>query len=226
MKNVLFFLISSLFVHSLSAQQRVVILGSSTSEGTGPKSKDSAWVNIFSSRIGASHQATVVNLAKGGYNSYQIMPAGYEAPAGRSVPDTARNIDKALSLGADMLIINMPSNDVVMGYTNEEYMENMRQLFKIAGEHNIICFITTTQPRSEFDLAERRQLIQLRDLIKKAYPKQYIDFWSGFSTKDGKILPQYDCGDGIHLNGKGHLLLVKVVFRELEKRNIYSKKRS
>lgn len=221
MKKALFLLLCGMAVHSLSAQKRVVILGSSTAEGTGPKSEDSTWVHMFSERVGARYQATVVNLAKGGYTSYQIMPSDFVSPVGKLTPDTARNITKALSLGADMIIINMPTNDLAKGYSPAEYLENLRYINKVAQEHHVICFVATPQPRTKLTKEKRMELVSLPDSIRRDYPKYYIDFWTGLAAEDGKILPQYDCGDGIHLNGKGHLLLIKSVFKALNKRKIY-----
>lgn len=191
----------------LAKAPRIVVLGSSTAEGVGPKSPDSTWVTLFRHYLQAKQpQATVVNLAVGGYTSYKILPASAEVPFNKPDTDPEHNIDKALSLNPDMIIINMPTNDIIAGYSVEEFRRNLAMVTDIIRQHHIRFYITTTQPRNTI-ATYRRKLEEMRDIIIRNYPDAYIDCWDGLSTADGNILPQYDSGDGIHLNGLGHQIM-------------------
>jgi lysophospholipase L1-like esterase len=98
---------------------RIVILGSSTSYGTGAVPIDSSWVNKYRTYLKSKNaQSDVINLAVSGYNTYRVLcPTGFVPPAGRPAPDTLRNITKALSYHPNAIIINLPTNDVAAGYS-------------------------------------------------------------------------------------------------------------
>jgi lysophospholipase L1-like esterase len=191
--------------------QTIVVLGSSTAAGAGPKSPDSSWVNLFRKyEQGKNPRTEVINLAVGGYTSYHILPDTSGTPAGRPRPSKEHNISKALTLHPDVIIINMPSNDVSAGFTTAEYQRNLSAVADIARTHHITCYITTTQPRNT-EPAKRKQLEQVRDYIIASYPETYINFWEGIGAADGTVEPKYDSGDGLHLNGLGHRLFFERV---------------
>jgi lysophospholipase L1-like esterase len=187
--------------------RHIVILGSSTAEGVGPKTKDSTWVNLLRKYLQEkAPQSTVTNLAVGGFTSYRILPSDADVPFLKPKPDATHNITQALALQPDMIIINMPSNDINAGYSLKEYQRNLDAVMKLALQQHVTCYITTTQPRNTEE-AKRKQLIAMRDYIIRHYPNNYIDCWEGLSTPDGSLLPQYNSGDGVHLNGLGHQLM-------------------
>ncbi|KAA2245195.1 SGNH/GDSL hydrolase family protein [Chitinophaga agrisoli] len=195
----------------VKSSHRIVVLGSSTAEGVGPKSPDSTWVNLFRKYVQSTDpRAEVINLAVGGYNTYKILPDNADAPFNRPVPDTGHNLSKALSLEPDIIIINMPSNDIVAGYSTREFLENLEYLVDRIHEKHIVCYITTTQPRNT-DEGKRKKLQHLRTVIERQYRARSIDCWEGLSAPDGSILPKYNSGDGIHLNGLGHRLMFERV---------------
>ncbi|WP_217602817.1 GDSL-type esterase/lipase family protein [Chitinophaga sp. GbtcB8] len=187
--------------------RHIVVLGSSTAEGVGPKTKDSTWVNLLRKYLQEkAPQSTVTNLAVGGFTSYRILPSDADVPFLKPKPDAAHNITQALALQPDMIIINMPSNDINVGYSLKEYQRNLDAVMKLARQQHVTCYITTTQPRNT-GAAKRKQLITMRDYIIRHYPHNYIDCWEGLSAPDGSLLPQYNSGDGVHLNGLGHQLM-------------------
>jgi len=127
----------------------VVVLGSSTAEGTGPSNRNNAWVNryrVFLQNLDPKYAVT--NLARGGYTTYQIMPDGNVPPAGRPLPDRERNITKALSLKPTAIIINLPSNDATSGYSVQEQLANYGAVIARANTQKVPVWITTTQPRN------------------------------------------------------------------------------
>ncbi len=144
----------------LQAQTRVVVLGSSTSAGTGASVYDSSWVGKlqleYRKNTTAGNPDTIVtNLAVGGTTTYSAMPTGYTPPPGRPLPDPAHNVTKALSFSPAVIIINFPTNDIGSSYTAKEYMDNLRYLYQYINSAGVKTYIATTQPRSQFDFAKR-----------------------------------------------------------------------
>src|SRR3982751_4521754 len=115
MKKFLFFLLLIILSLGVNAQKKVVVVGSSTSYGTGASTYDSAWVGklqlYFRQNSNDGLDTVVTNLALGGFTTYQVMPTGFTPPAGKPAPDPARNVTMALSLSPDIIIFNLPSND-------------------------------------------------------------------------------------------------------------------
>lgn len=196
--------------------KNIVVLGSSTAAGTGPKTPDSAWVELLRKYLQSDDPAvTVTNLAVGGFTSYKILPEGRVLPFYRPKPDLEHNIDKALSLKPDLIIINMPSNDITEGFSVEDFRVNLQVVTDLIRQQDIRFYITTTQPRNT-SAANRKKLQRMRDIIIRSYRRNYIDCWDGLSTPDGNILPQYDSGDGVHLNGLGHHIMFERVAAKVQ----------
>ena len=193
----------------LQSAVHIVVLGSSTAEGIGPGDRRNAWVNRYRDFLkmeNSNHR--VDNLAKGGYTTYHILPTGQTTPANRPKPDPQRNITYALSLGPDAIIINLPSNDATSGYSVVEQLANYDTMLAVVRRNNIPVWITTTQPRNLSE-AGRKNLMEMRDSTLARFGKHAIDFWSELAQENGTIKPQYDSGDGIHLNDAAHEILFK-----------------
>jgi len=182
----------------------IVVLGSSTAYGVGATSKETSWVGLL------EMEYKVTNLAKPNLTSNDILPN-----------DTLseHNIIKAISLRPDLIIINLPSNDLMSNIHPIEQYDNFRKIQKFT---NIPILFTTSQPRN-VDKRTRHHLKQLYRLIKDNL--LYIDFWTGIATSNGRINPKLDSGDGIHLNDKGHRLLYYRVFLCINNRNILKQKK-
>ena len=196
--------------------KNIVVLGSSTAAGTGPKTPDSTWVNLLRKYLQSDDPAvTVTNLAVGGFTSYKILPEGGDLPFYKPKPDPEHNIDMALSLKPDLIIINMPSNDITEGFSVEDFRKNLQVVTDLIRQQNIRFYITTTQPRNT-TAANRKKLRQMRDIIMRSYRNNYIDCWDELSTPDGNIVPLYDSGDGVHLNGLGHRIMFERVAAKVQ----------
>lgn len=190
--------------YSSLAQQKIVILGSSTAAGSGASSYSNSWVGKLSSHY-SSLQAghTVTNLAVGGYNTYQILPTGTPHP-GRPGQDTFRNITSAVAVHkATTVIVNMPSNDVANSYGVDETLSNYRKIKYYCDSAGVRLFITTSQPRNFADQGKLGQLIQIKDSTVAQYGNYSIDFWTTIANADGTINPSYNA-DGIHVNDAAH----------------------
>jgi len=185
----------------------IVILGSSTAAGTGPREIANAWVNrylAYAESLDADNR--VINLAKGGYTTYHLMPREHIPGGKRPRPDPCRSITTALRLDPDAIIINLPSNDAAYGYSVEEQLANYDSLLASAGRRDTPVWITTTQPRN-LTIEGRANLMAMRDSTHARFGERAIDFWSGLAMEDGSIDPDYDSGDGVHLNDRAHRIL-------------------
>src|SRR5690606_9241995 len=152
----------------------------------------SSYVNKFRQYLTDSVNSgcEVVNLAKGGYTTRKIQPTWFGGTT-----DTARNIDKALSLDPDGIIINLPSNDAASSFTLQEQKDNFLRILATADSAHVPVWLTTTQPRN-LSAAGRDSLVAIKDWIINAFPNTYIDFWTGIANNDGSIDTAYDSGDG------------------------------
>jgi lysophospholipase L1-like esterase len=183
-------------------QFRVVVIGSSTPAGTGASSYANSWVGLLDAWLGtvnANHQ--VINLAEGGYDSRD-----FRADGSTPLPDANRNITRVLELNPDMIIVNLPSNDIGQGIpiaTTISYFNEMKALADAAGA---LFYVTTTQPRSSFDATLRALLRDEATAIRNEFTTNVIDIYDDLKDNDIDLglLPAYDSGDGTHLNDAGH----------------------
>jgi lysophospholipase L1-like esterase len=223
---------------NIYAGKKIVVLGSSTAAGAGVSSPDSAWVARYLNYIKQLDPTnTIVNLAKGGYTTFAIMPTGtppYQAGSNTLSPDPERNITKALSLNPNAIIINMPTNDVSNGIPVEQQLENFATIINLAHENGIPVWITTSQPHNygetysgpyketnqpdPYKQSARDKFKELTQRILSIYGNFAIDFYTDIATTDGYsfIRPEFDSGDGVHLNDAGH----KILFTKVKEKNI------
>jgi len=195
----------------LARPLRIVVIGSSTAAGVGARPADSAWVNRYRTYLKTLHPTCqVVNLAKSGYQTFHLMPTGYQSPPDSNAPDTLRNITKALSLRPDAIIVNLPSNDAAAGYDAKTQLDNFEVIAFSAWMADVPLWITSVQPRN-FDTTKIQTQYQVLHAMTKRYGDQIILLWDLFAKPDGTLDPRYNAGDGIHLNTKGHALLYERV---------------
>ncbi len=192
-----------------SAQTRTIaILGASTAAGTGATSYDSAFAGRYAHYLQSLNPAwKLVNLSVSGYTTYQVMPTGYQPPAGRPTPDTAHNITKVLALKPQALLICLPSNDIDQGFPAAEYNANFDSLRTWGLRANIPVWITTPLPRSALDAAKRQLLLTLRDRILSRYAPRAINFYDSLGDAAGNYYTAFNFGDGVHTNNHGHRIL-------------------
>lgn len=228
MKKIFFYLlmlVNSLWLlQPLSAQKKIVVMGSSTAAGQGASSPTTSWVGRlqthFRKNNGDGLDTTVTSIAFSGQTTYHQMPTGFISPIpGRPAPDPNSNVTRALSFSPDVIIINLPTNDIANGYTKKECMDNFRLMYQAITAANVRCYITTSQPRS-LSTALKDSLKTLADSVKNNFALHSIDFWTDLVTTDGlnNIRPEVSVGDGIHINDVGH----NYVFIRTRERNIFA----
>jgi lysophospholipase L1-like esterase len=216
MIRLVFILLVAVSSLNVSAQaKKIVVLGSSTAFGDGASVEDSAWVNrysVYAKELNPNNE--VINLAKGGYTTFHILPTGTPTP-GYPNPDENKNVTAALSYDPHAIIINLPSNDAAAQYPIEVQLANYDSIIKVTDEEDVPVWVATTQPRN-MEFPEQLLLLKMRDSTYTYFGDKAIDFWTTlFDTNSiADINSEFDSGDGIHLNDKGHRLLFE---RVLEK---------
>ncbi|WP_077922151.1 SGNH/GDSL hydrolase family protein [Spirosoma sp. 209] len=187
----------------------IVILGSSTASGVGASDYKHAWAGLFSAYL---NKGKVINLARGGYTTYHILPDTDARPTNRPPSDTARSITAALRRHPSVLIISMTTNDVANGYSVDEIMENLRIIRATAFANGVKrVLITTSMPRRLNAWATARW-IQQRDRTLATYPLEAVNFFDPLADPSDVFKDELTV-DGIHPNDNGH----KVLFDEMVK---------
>jgi lysophospholipase L1-like esterase len=173
---------------------------------------DSAWVWRYRRYINTfDPHARVINFAVGGYTTYDVMPTGYVPPAGRPTPKVNNNISAALAYRPNAIIVALTSNDAAYGYSVGETMANFDSVRHRSASAGVPIWFTSCAPRNISEPARLAALIATKDSILRRYAPRTIDVWNGFAQADGWILPQYNSGDGIHLNDAAHAILFQRV---------------
>ncbi|WP_420456684.1 glucoamylase family protein [Rubrivirga sp.] len=190
----------------------VVVLGSSTAEGYGPSASDSTWVNRLRHHLeGVDPTLDVLNLARGGYTTYHVLPVGDDVPDDLGgAPDPDRNIEAALAQDPVAIVVGLTSNDAARGYSNEEQQANFERIAGLAEAAGVPFYVTTTAPRNLDDAGRARQAA-VRAWLLTRFGDRAVDVWDGIALPDGTLDPRYDMGDGIHQNDAGHRLIFERV---------------
>jgi lysophospholipase L1-like esterase len=204
-------ILASLRFNTVTAQKKIVVMGSSTAAGAGADPSFNAWAEKLASHFrkntGDGLDTIIYNIALSGYTTYHEMPTGFVPPSNRPLPDANHNVNKALSYTPDVVIINLPSNDIAALFTKKEMMDNLRAMNTIIKASGARCFITTTQPRNDLSDASRQFQRDLVDSINNNFGSFAIDFWSDLVTNDGlnRLRDEVrDPGSFYHINNLGH----------------------
>jgi lysophospholipase L1-like esterase len=209
--------------NGVNAQKKVVIMGSSTAAGYGATSYALSWGGLLESSFNVNTSDGIdtlfYNIAIGGYTTYEEMHTGCYVPPGRPAPDPMHNVTMALSYTPDVVIINLPSNDVGAGFSTTETMSNLRQMYSNVTATGAKCFITTAQPRNDYTLIQRQELSDMKDSILLQFGPFALNFWDDIVTSDGLYLIRPDRKDPytyMHPNDIGHDFL----FQRVQAKNI------
>lgn len=198
-------------VSSTPGALTLVVLGSSTAAGIGPKDPQSAWVERYRRHLSERYpRHQLVNLALGGYTTYHVQATGFEPPTGRPRPDPQRNISAALALRPLAILVNLPSNDVAETIPVGEQLSNYERLAQLAEQARVALWVTTPQPR-RLSAEQTAAQTHVRDALAARFVPRVLDFWTPFADERGRIRPELDAGDGVHLNDAAHALLASAV---------------
>jgi hypothetical protein len=215
---------------SFSQTKKLAVIGSSTSACYGfggPPGDDMNFVNCYINRLVNYYAGlgTTVNLnndAVTGMNVYEAMPTGTPPTVINGTtysPNPLKNITHAIAFGPDVILVNYPTN--AYQYLDvHQVMQYLRTIKKNANDAGKPCFVTTTQPRNDFEFtpAVRLRLMEIRDSVLLQFGYFSIDFWAGLADGTGAIINTYDQGDHIHLNHLGH----DILFQRVRDKSIFS----
>ena len=207
-------------LNSLESQsqtyKRICVIGSSTSWGyfNAMYPRDSGYAFKLSKYYKALNLIdTLYNIASNGSDPYFGMPSSYTPPAGRDNPDGRFNITRAVNFipKPDVIIVNYPSNHYDY-FTYSEVLFCLQTIKDSANAKGIVCYITTTQPRDNFNAGEKEKLKVLRDSIINRFGEFAINFYDPIVQNPEMIIrPEYSLGDGVHTNPAGQTVLENVV---------------
>jgi lysophospholipase L1-like esterase len=190
---------------------RVVILGSSTAQGANASPLSESWASLYAAQLASAIPGSqVVNLALGGYSTFNVMPTGYVPPStwntSGNQPAAGRNITAALSYNPDLIIINLPTNDADIHVPVDQQMANYQVIIAAAAAQHVPVWVTTPQPRTTLDGPGHLLLSAMVPATYDAFQERTVDFWTGLGDANGNILAAYN-SDGTHLNNAGHAVL-------------------
>lgn len=196
----------------LPRQPVVVILGSSTAAGFGASSYNRSWAGLLGEQL---KDAKLINLAKGGYTTYHMLPTTGAAPrTDRPAVDTLRNITAALRRKPDLILISMTTNDVALGYGVNEVMKNLESVWEAARRAGVAqVYISTSIPR-KLNPTAIRQLKEQRTKTLNRFGANALNFYDRLADANGLYKPQYNADD-VHPNNSGHQVLFEEVQRVL-----------
>jgi len=92
------------------------------------------------------------------------MPDWFLAP-NRPARNATKNISEAIRLGADAVIINMPSNDASQGFSPTEQLRNFRIIKNVADSFNTQLWVCTTQPKNYRSALKTQIQVDVKDSI-------------------------------------------------------------
>ncbi|HLO82128.1 MAG TPA: SGNH/GDSL hydrolase family protein, partial [Chitinophagaceae bacterium] len=194
----------------------IAVMGSSTAEGAGAWPVDSSWVSRLKLAVRTNltdgKDTIVYNLGKGGTTTYVGRENSFVPPSGYMGPDPDRNINKALSLYPNIILVNYPSNDVANNMPTKTTMDNYRTYGKYASDAGIQIIFLTPQPRNSVGYDQQVQLRDQKDSVMNSFAGRAINVWDLLVGSDGlTINPELSAGDGTHVNNKGHRLIFEQV---------------
>ena len=122
--------------------------------------------------------------------SYQALPETCILLESRlafaPLPD--HNLTKALSVNPSIILISFPSNDVAVGFSNEEAIANFHWFEHIAHLRGVRVIFLSLQPRNS-TVEVRRQLGELNRKMLAKFEPCWIDVYHLLSDEEGNILP-------------------------------------
>ena len=197
----------------LATDFATVVMGSSSAAGAGATKADLSWAGLYASWRQSTGGVTT-NIARGGHTTYQALPQYCLVPASRLEPDVAHNVEQALTLQPDLVLISYPSNDAALGWSAQESVGNILVLRSVLADAGVASVVLGAQPRNLS--ANRSALLQEFDrLLQQQVPQCVVPLYNLLQSNN-KLNPLYDSGDGVHLNDAGHAVVFAALQQLLE----------
>jgi lysophospholipase L1-like esterase len=204
-------------VNILTGTPRIVGLGSSTMAAAGASSYANGLPGLLTTWVNNNSAGGIfIEMAENGKWSGAFMPDGENAAS-----DWNLNIEAALALHPTIIIVSLPSNDPSFN-TNAQFLSNLQRVSDVCRERNIHCFVTTTQPRTEYNSTLQQMLYDAAQLIRDRFENFAVEVFAPLAEPHtaqlpAVIKPQYRPGaDAIHVNNAGHALIRDAVVATLQ----------
>lgn len=193
----------------------IVVIGSSTAAGYG-LGTDKSWVEKLDSVLTTDNaDYSLTNLAQnGGYTTYHVRATGKDGGGYANAPNPLYNITHALSLTPDIIIVNLPSNNVADNIDIATTIGHYQELKTLADAAGVEIFFTTTQPRDFNTNSTKRHLLEDEaNAVRSNFGQYVIDIYDELTDfgNDNRIKTGYAQGDGTHLNVSGHNYILSEV---------------
>lgn len=201
----------------LKNQRKWIVMGSSSAFGAGASTYSNSWAGKLST-LAAEYGAEVINLAKGGYSTYQAMSTRCTISNLRPQPDPDRNVDMAQLLSADLVIISFPTNDAALGYPAVETASNFLFIRSVLADKQIPLLVLGAQPRN-MTSSKQSLLIELDSLLKPRIGRCFVELYPLLVDNAGNLAQRFDAGDGVHVNDDGHQVIFQQVKAALSRRD-------
>jgi hypothetical protein len=229
-KNLVLLACCALLCTTLPAQKKIIaVIGSSTVAGFGSTPNpnpnnpnnppDSCWASIVLRYYkGFNLLDTLQNLGRPGTTTFFGLPAGSTYPNGDPMVANLYNVTAAIDpnrFNADIVIVSYASNDADSQWSVQQTMQNLHTIYNTVVAAGRKCFITTTQPRTTWDLGvpavNRQKQKDERDMILADFGVHALDFYTPLVSATGDTINGAFRVDGIHVNNAGHRALAAVV---------------
>jgi len=195
--------------NTLFSSARIIGMGSSTMYGSGAApgfklhERLKTWVQA--NLPGGEFFA----IAQNGFYSNHFLPDGETAESRWS-----KNILAALDMEPDIIVLSLPTNDIAF-HPVATFLSNLQRIDEVCKERNIHLFVTTTQPRNDYSVAQQQLLYNTRALILNQFGERAIDVFTPVADpytpqSPARIKDIYNA-DNIHLNNDGHAVLADLV---------------
>ncbi|MDX1352835.1 MAG: SGNH/GDSL hydrolase family protein [Thiomicrorhabdus sp.] len=201
-----------------------VVVGSSTAVGAGASSYEYSVMGLLSAEL-AKSSISLVNIAQGGLVSYQVLPDECVLPASRlsfSIVNGA-NLSAALEYRPELIIVSLPSNDMAVGFSDTEILNNFEQMHRYSIATGIPILFLGFQPRAYEDERWRR-VEQLNAVLAERYDECWVDVLSLLSGQNGMLDAEFNY-DGVHLNNSGHKILYDAILNYIDGNRIMNCRR-
>jgi acyl-CoA thioesterase I len=208
------FLASSVCAETAS----IAVLGSSTAAGTGASQTSNSWVGLLQTWLMRTKGEKIINLATPGILSSSALCTQETSSNLMELVSPTRNIERALKLGANRLILAFPSNDTTNGMPAEQTINNflaMRQCAQSSEKAQIA--VMSSLPRSGLSKKQNLTIAQIDAAMQKEFGQCFINVRSALADSTNEN-PRRDlsAGDGVHFNDAGHAIIFAAVKRFME----------
>jgi lysophospholipase L1-like esterase len=160
----------------------------------------------------------IINLATPGILSSSALCTQETSSNLMELVSPTRNIERALKLGANRLILAFPSNDTTNGMPAEQTINNflaMRQCAQSSEKAQIA--VMSSLPRSGLSKKQNLTIAQIDAAMQKEFGQCFINVRSALADSTNEN-PRRDlsAGDGVHFNDAGHAIIFAAVKRFME----------